>query len=657
MGSIHPEAKRVLNQHPGAEHVVQPLLCAFSVTTVIPSTRPGSSTLGFYLKPEPFMAEFLGIERELLLVYSPHKELQARDVDFHDFLLHSDRSRLDPLGSIVVSAAPNMNAFLADFLAKDKDRPPIMTLSVSELAAVSHANDLRALFSQQFFRRDVFGLESPLTRDRTFFGRQVIVTELLDQFRSGQNAGLFGLRRMGKTSVLYALKRRCADGGIATFCYVDLSNPSHHKLRWRDLLQTIIKEIADCLPQESALRSLDAQRMSYSEERAASRFEKDIKAILTVAVSGRIVLALDEVENIACADLSPDAHWNDDFLPFWQTMRAVHQKLEGQFSFIVAGVNPHPLEMDQVGGFDNPLFSTARLYYLPPFELPQVRDMVRQLSRFMGISVDEGLYGRLTADFGGHPYLIRQVCSYLCKQLTDRPTTLALTHYEREEQPLRLALEKNVRQILSVLARYYPSEYEGIRLLAHGEVDRFKALALENAELTRHVEGYGLVAGARSSPGIRIGVVLEHLAGMKTPQEMAAKSSDVDDVWAEVSRRRNPIERKLREVGQLGCRFSYGPKAASRVLSHIPSERREVLARFGYEELWGELFLKELADILRAEWNCFQQYFTVTPAEFFQWLDQVNRFRPDAHAREVDDEELAYTRVCLGRLEEKLDLL
>jgi hypothetical protein len=92
-------------------------------------------------------------------------------------------------------------------------------------------------------------------------------------------------------------------------------------------------------------------------------------------------------------------------------------------------------------------------------------------------------------------------------------------------------------------------------------------------------------------------------------------------------------------------------------LSHIPSERREVLARFGYQELWGELFLKELSDILRAEWNCFQQYFTVTPAEFLQWLDQVNRFRPDAHAREVDDEELAYTRVCLGRLEEKLDLL
>ena len=48
------------------------------------------------MKPEPFIAQLIGLERELLLVYAPFAEFQARTLKLHDDILQSDRTRLDP---------------------------------------------------------------------------------------------------------------------------------------------------------------------------------------------------------------------------------------------------------------------------------------------------------------------------------------------------------------------------------------------------------------------------------------------------------------------------------------------------------------------------------------------------------------------------------
>ena len=89
----------------------------------------------------------------------------------------------------------------------------------------------------------------------------------------------------------------------------------------------------------------------------------------------------------------------------------------------------------------------------------------------MGIQCEEDLYGRLAREYGGHPFLIRQACSHLVADLNQRPAKLTVEHFERERQEIALKLEKNVRQILNVLALWYPDEYELLRRLAHGSVE------------------------------------------------------------------------------------------------------------------------------------------------------------------------------------------
>src|SRR5439155_1471102 len=81
-----------------------------------------------------------------------------------------------------------------------------------------------------------FDIEQALVGDTYFFGRQSFVLDLLDRFKRGENTGLFGLRKSGKTSAIFKLKRLVDADSSGTVVYVDAQNPQVYGLRWWELL-------------------------------------------------------------------------------------------------------------------------------------------------------------------------------------------------------------------------------------------------------------------------------------------------------------------------------------------------------------------------------------------------------------------------------------
>lgn len=658
MGRIHPDAESAyFIRSPEQRVLVQPFLTGFDVTRAFWHSRGGDRIACFYLKPESFIAELVGLEREVLLAYAPYPELQARTLKLHDEVVAGDKLRLDPMGSLLVTDDPETTATLRRFVETDPERPPIVALSRAAVAAIGTVTDLRSVLFEQLFQRDLFALESPLRTDTTFFGRDEIVSQLLDRYRSGQNSGLFGLRRIGKTSVLYALRRRVGSGSLGGTAYLDLSNPSTYQCRWYDLLQQIVRAFAEPLKLQRGDRSkLRALTISYGEKDAATHFKADVHKLFGHFGAPRLLILLDEIEHVTF-DISPASHWAADFLPFWQSIRSVHQDTLGQFCFIIVGVNPHILEADRVGAFDNPIFATTKPFYLGPFDQTAVRSMVTRVARYMGLTFDDSLFERLATDFGGHPFLVRQACSHLARHVDTRPASLGPELYARERQSIAVALEPNVKQILNVLAIWYPEEYELIRLLALGDERTFREFAVTSATFTEHVEGYGLVTGARDHPRIRVGLVAEFLA--RVPQATRIREAlptDWESVVTEVSRRRNAIEAGLRTVLREGLRFALGKRSADGALSALPSERRAVLVQYGYTELWDELYFLELVSILDKHWEAFAKYFAIDKGEVLKWLQHINSCRADAHAKRLHPDELAFLRVCFRKMEVALGL-
>jgi hypothetical protein len=138
--------------------------------------------------------------------------------------------------------------------------------------------------------------------------------------------------------------------------------------------------------------------------------------------------------------------------------------------------------------------------------------------------------------------------------------------------------------------------------------------------------------------------------------------SDVSETltknWAECSKRRNAIEFALRGVIKDGLLYSLGSnKAAPALYRSLPEARREKLSRFGYEEVWQELFLLELISVMSANWSSFDKKFSnVTKEQFLQMLQTINDNRVDAHARPLDDDSRGWLRYCFRTMEELLGL-
>jgi len=227
--------------------------------------------------------------------------------------------------------------------------------------------------------------------------------------------------------------------------------------------------------------------------------------------------------------------------------------------------------------------------------------------------------------------------------------------FEQERKHISVALERNIRQILNVLAIWYPDEYEMIRLLARGDKSTFLAFAQDSAAFTQHVEGYGLVRDARGDPKVVIGLVKEFMA--RVPKIPApAEARDKDGILAEISRRRNAIEQSLRATLRDGLKFGLGRQAASSMLGCVEEKRRQLLSNYSYEDVWSEMFLSELRAVMEKNWGAFEKFFGVEKAEVLRWLDHIIRCRADAHARELTEEDLKYLRVCFRRFEEILRL-
>jgi membrane-associated PAP2 superfamily phosphatase len=491
---------------------VTPLLAWFDVTHA-QRTRVGAvaPTL-YYLKPgSNEIARYLGVDpdREVVYLFSPFEHLEAREFETVYEARDKDPLRLDHHLALIGSSDPNAGDIVKAFLVQDLERTPIVGFSSAELKNIRSPDDIYTLFRGRHHIRDYFALEGPLTEEALFFGRAELLSTITSRVTGGQNTGVFGLRRIGKTSLLYAIQRRCSAGRIAHAFYKDMS-PTFN-LRWWEVLELLVHEVSHSMGMaKSVERQLGAVRDGYTEANAAALFGADIQVLVARVVSGRLVIMLDEIENISC-DVSPASHWNSDFLALWTTMRSVHQNSRGKFLYLVAGVNPYPLETERIGQYDNPLFSTTKSIFVPPLDYEATGHMMRSLGRMMGVSVEKKLIDAMFDSYGGHPFLTRQACSHLVHHLDQRPAVITAELYLEDRGHLDSILRKIVDQILNVLRTWYPDEFDLLRMLAEGDQEGFLEFIDSDRSFASHVEGYGLVADASCSPALTIRLVKDAL--------------------------------------------------------------------------------------------------------------------------------------------------
>lgn len=322
----------------------------------------------------------------------------------------------------------------------------------------------------------MFAYATPLKTDAYFFGRAEVIQGLYGKYITGENGCLFGLRRIGKTSTLYAVMRNMALRDEPAV-YIDCSDPSFHRNRWNTALHLIISKLYEHYNIKISIRIHIEQ--DYDDKNASKCFDDDLYAAYNALGKKRILIILDEIEHIS-ANVSASEHWSkeNDFLYFWQSFRSIFQNKPWLFSFIISGVNPRAIEMPVVNGIDNPIYRFLTPSYLPFFSIEEVKEMIKSIGSYMGILFDEEIFTYLADDFGGHPFLIRQVCSNIHKTITQkRPYKYSRFNYEKDRDLHIRSIQDYVGLVVDVLRERYPDEYNMMEYLAQGDNKTFDELA------------------------------------------------------------------------------------------------------------------------------------------------------------------------------------
>lgn len=504
MGRIKDNVRdKHFNFHAFENEFIAPFLYGFNVNWGSRMDVSNTQLSVYILEPEDYVKEGFGINREILAVYAPYDKMEARTIQAVEKLFEKTpiRGRVENLNYFLISDDLNVKVWLEEYLSDTDSSRVIIPFSKEEL--IQNKGDawfVRNRLIENFYGKDLFGNYLPLTEDTFFFGRRQIIANHIEAVKDSANRGIFGLRKTGKTSLLFKIGRTVIEERLGHVFFYDCKSPSIRKLTWNKFLTLITRNISQRL-------NLKDFFIDDDEIKVIQSFRK----VMKIAQQRRmkVVLMFDEIEYVSFKAIR-DKHWHEQFIDFWQTIWST-QSLHKNLVFFIAGVNPTVVEVDLIDGIQNPLFGIVKTEYLKGFEYDEMKTMVKTLGRRMGLQFDFESLKYIHKWYGGHPMLTRLACSWINENIDiqneSRPILINKNRLINEQQERDTDLTFYCNHVVSELKLFYEEEYQMLELLASAQLSEFAELSAYH-EFVKHLKSYGLLKyDEYQNPSIAIPVV------------------------------------------------------------------------------------------------------------------------------------------------------
>ena len=461
------------------------------------------------------MKEAFGFEKDILLMYSPYDNMEPRSIQalFELYHIYPFSGRVDSLNCFLLSDDDNVETWVNNNVETwgektENNKPVRIIVPFSKSEVLSNKSDqwyVRNKLRKYCFALDLFGFTLPLNNDTYFFGRQQIVARYINSIKRGENRGVFGLRKTGKTSLLNKIKRVVSEQAIGEVFFYDCKIPSLRMLHWDQFLFEIYSNICNRI------------KISVKQEEDQVSIIRNMRtAVKEAANKGiKLILIFDEIEYISFIAVLNE-HWKTEFVDFWQTIWSI-QSSSRNLSFIVSGVNATVSEEPfvVVGGkkVQNPLFGIVQSEYLKGLTEEECSSMIKTLGKRMGLKFEYSVLSYIYSQYGGHPMLTRLACSNLNMHYeeVDRPIPITLRQLEQLMPDINVDLVTYYSHVIQELQEFYPDEYEMFEILASGQIVDFIELS-QSVDLTKHLYDYGIIENKNGIPEIKLPVAADYVA-------------------------------------------------------------------------------------------------------------------------------------------------
>ncbi len=381
---------------------------------------------------------------------------------------------------------------------------------------------LAAAFRQSLPGQDIFA-QRDAVRGRQIIGRGEDIATLSRSIRRGRTAGIYGLRKVGKTTVARAVTDRL-DPISALLSLprrsrgaVELSESSI-RVAWLDagrFFERTVEAVANRLLKALNDR-LDAESLEVAApEHGGGLGALDIRIEEILKASGTpLVFVIDEFDLLfeGSSGQLPVAGIEQLF----QLLRA-HAQETGRLVLVLIGRDPSFLEAPEMGGRTNPMLDWLVPRWLGPMEPKDADLLLEKLGRRVGLHIGAKTRRLARRWTGGHPRLHREFGSALLK--VARETEVGRSRFlaghvhsdDFRDQACEQFLERHgvltiCREVLHLLGEKYPAVAELLGELAGVEGEQRGRLLVScggwQRPENRILRDFGLVQGTLQRPEI-----------------------------------------------------------------------------------------------------------------------------------------------------------
>ncbi len=271
------------------------------------------------------------------------------------------------------------------------------------------------------------------SRIRNFYGRETMineVTRLVNYTNSGKLIGIFGLARIGKTSLIFELLERIAHRGKIIYVYFSLDELTNWGKSWEvNLINIWIEKIlgsfhASGLHSATRLMNVfyegkykkgkrrDSKSMDHLNEELLFFEEilndKNIQKDLDKAKKS-VVLILDEYQRLEEFGTPETKHQKVQFIRTLKKI-AVHTS---KFTVILSGYHDFETLMDKDKYWSEALGKGYSVFKLGFLGKDHAEDLIREPMMQYGISYEPEVIEKIFYYTQGYPWYIHKICDRL----------------------------------------------------------------------------------------------------------------------------------------------------------------------------------------------------------------------------------------------------
>lgn len=270
-------------------------------------------------------------------------------------------------------------------------------------------------------RDDPFFYSNPVSVPGDFYGRKDMVAALVRDLDRGQSVGLFGMRKIGKTSLVQHILRTRTGPTI----YIDCQGLTHPVTILRRLPHELHLSLTKLMPkaQWPKFNTFDEEETVDLEvlADAVSRYLRDVHGLYAAQSNsaGKITVILDEVDRIVPSPNQP-ASYVDEYESLFGSIRGLGQGVERILVCMVAGFSADITQKDiglSRGVAGNPVYAFFNVCRLKPMEVDETALMINGLGSRARLLFTKAGSQRLHLWSGGHPFLSRLIGSFIHRNI------------------------------------------------------------------------------------------------------------------------------------------------------------------------------------------------------------------------------------------------